>query len=276
MTSVTIIGLGLIGGSIALSLRARQIRLIGADRPEVLSSELGARVVDERVDVTDPSALAAATRDSDLVVLSAPVGTNLELLPNVLEHAPVVTDTGSTKRAMASAAARLSHRGRFVGGHPMAGRARSGLGAATADLFVGRPWILCADSAEPSATRRVEELVRTVGAVAVHMTPEQHDRAVALTSHVPQVLASLLAALADERRAAQTGGPAFQEMTRTAGGAASMWGDVFATNGDEVADALRAVGHELLGLAEALAQSPPDLAGVLALLERARRTKPEH
>ncbi|MBN1612805.1 MAG: prephenate dehydrogenase/arogenate dehydrogenase family protein [Polyangiaceae bacterium] len=276
MTSVTIVGLGLIGGSIALSLRAHGIRLVGADRPEVLSSELGARVVDERVDATDPEALAAATRDSDLVVMSAPVGTNLRLLPSVLEHARVVTDTGSTKRAMASAAARMSRGARFVGGHPMAGRAQSGLGAATPDLFVGRPWILCTSGAEEAATLRVEELVQMVGAVAVHMTPEHHDRAVALTSHAPQVLASLLAVLTDERRAAQTGGPTFEQMTRTAGGEVSMWRDVFATNGDEVANALRALGHELLGLADALAQSPPDVAQVLALLERARTTKSRH
>jgi prephenate dehydrogenase len=276
MTSVTIIGLGLIGGSIALALRAHGIRLVGADRPEVLSSELLAGVVDERVDTADPGALAAAAQDSELVVLSAPVRTNLALLPNVLEHAPVVTDTGSTKRAMASAAGQLPRGDRFVGAHPMAGRARSGLGAATPDLFAGRPWILCAGSADPSATRRVEELVQLVGAVPLHMTAEQHDRAVALTSHVPQVLASALTVLAEERRAANTGGPAFEQMTRTAGGAASMWGDVFATNGDEVADALRAVSNELLGLADALAQSPPDLAQVLALLERARSAKPKH
>jgi prephenate dehydrogenase len=276
MTRVTIVGLGLIGGSIALSLRARGIRLIGADRPEVLSTEFGARVVDERVDAADPSALAAATRDSDLVVLSAPVSANLALLPRVLEQARAVTDTGSTKRAIVSAAARLSRGDRFVGGHPMAGRAQSGLGAATADLFVGRPWVLCTGTAEPSATRRVEELVQMVGAVGVHMTPEQHDRAVALTSHVPQLLASMLAVLAHERSATQTGGPAFEQMTRTAGGAASMWRDVFATNGDEVADALRALGHELLGLAEALGQSPPDVAPVLALLDSARRTKSGH
>jgi prephenate dehydrogenase len=276
MTSVTIVGLGLIGGSIALALRPRGIRLIGADRPEVVSSELAARVVDERVDATDPDALAAAMRDSDLVVLSAPVSANLELLPNVLAHAHAVTDTGSTKRAMASLAARLPRGERFVGGHPMAGRAQGGLSRAAPDLFVGRPWILCTAASAPAAQRRVEQLVHRVGAMAVHMTPEQHDRAVALTSHVPQLLASLLAVLADERGAARTGGPTFEQMTRTAGGPPSMWRDVFATNGDEVADVLRVLGQELVGLADALAHSPPDVAQVLALLERARSTKPEH
>jgi len=276
MNRVTIVGLGLIGGSIALSLRERGIRLIGADRPEVFSSEIGASVVDERVDAADPAALAAAAQASDLVILSAPVRVNAELLPLVLEHARVVTDTGSTKRAIESAARSLPRHDRFVGGHPMAGRGESGLGAATRDLFVGRPWILCAAQKQPSATRRVEQLVEMVGGVPLHMTPEEHDRAVALTSHVPQVVASALAVLAHERQAARTGGPAFEHMTRTAGGDQAMWRDVFTTNGEEIAAALRALAGELLGAADALAQSPPAVAGVLDLLERARRTRTRH
>lgn len=276
MTRVTVVGLGLIGGSIALALRALGIRLIAADKPEVLSSELCARVVDERVDSTDAGALAAAARDSDLVVLSAPVSANQKLLPVVLEHARAVTDTGSTKRAIVALASSLPRGEHFVAGHPMAGRAENGLASASADLFLGRPWIVCADERQTAATRRVEELIKRVGGVAVYMTPEQHDRAVALTSHVPQILASALVVLAHEREAERARGPAFEHMTRTAGGEPSMWRDVFATNADEVASALQALGHELLGLANDLGRSPPDLAPLLSLLGHARRVKSGH
>jgi prephenate dehydrogenase len=276
MKRVTIVGLGLIGGSIALSLRMRGVWVVGADKLSVLTTELCAQSVDERVDVADDVALADAAKTSDLVVLAAPVRVNIALLPAVLGHARVVMDTGSTKRAIVSAANATPHGGRFVASHPMAGRAQSGLAAASPELFEGRPWIVCSDEPSAPAPRAVEELIHLVGGVVVHMTAEEHDRAVALTSHVPQLLASALAALAHERGATRAGGPAFERATRTAGGDEAMWRDVFTTNGDEVAAALRQLGAELLRLADALGQSPPDVAQVMELLERARRVRSEH
>jgi prephenate dehydrogenase len=105
------------------------------------------------------------------------------------------------------------------------------------------------------------------------MTPEQHDRAVALTSHVPQVLASLLTVLAARGDAARAAGPAFERATRTAGGAESMWRDVFVTNADEVAATLRAISAELTAIAAALEADPADLAKVLGLLAEARKSQ---
>ena len=272
---LVVIGFGLIGGSLALAARARGVaaRVVGVDRADVISSPEARAAADAFVDASDEAAVRQAIADAELVVMAAPVGAIQATIGEVLEAGDVVTDCGSTKRAIVAAADRSPRRARFVPGHPMAGLPQGGIRQARADLFEGRPWLICPERADADAVARVEDLVRAVGAEPRHLLAEEHDRAVALTSHVPQLLASALSVLAEARRARSTAGPAFESATRVAGGGEAMWRDILATNADEVSAVLDALGTELDAVARALRRVPPDLSPALTLLERARAVR---
>ena len=189
---VLVAGVGLIGGSWALGLRRAGFtgKILGFDRDEVLERIRASGAVDEaRAGLPDDA------RAGDLVVLAVPVGATVELLSGWARALPdgvVVTDVGSTKRAVCEAARGLA--ATFVGGHPMAGSVRSGVEAARADLFAGAPWFLVAGEGE--ARNRVADMVASFGAHPVVVDPEEHDRRVALGSHLPQLVASALASSA--------------------------------------------------------------------------------
>ncbi len=271
---LAVVGLGLIGGSVALAARERLgADVVGADVREVVSSDAARSVVSRTVDAGDTVALEAALGDADITILAAPVRAIEQMLGHALEHSRVVTDTGSTKRAVARTARRSPHASRFVGSHPMAGTPEGGLDSARADLFEQRPWIVCAEGSEPSHVAAVEELARSLGAEPRRMTPDEHDRAVAVTSHVPQLLASALAVLGEERGATGAGGPAFERMTRGAGGAARMWHDILDTNSDEIARVLRELIAVLGPAAEGLGADPPALDRSLEVLAAARKLR---
>jgi prephenate dehydrogenase len=272
MTRIAVFGLGLIGGSLALALRSRRagVDVCGIDHPGVLGSEAARAAAQSLVDVGDERSVMAAVREADIVIFATPVRAICDALPRVLEGARVVTDCGSTKRAIAAAAAASPRHRRFVPGHPMAGRPGSGLEQATADLFQDRRWILCGETSDADAVEQVETLVRDVGAEPVRLTAEEHDRAVALTSHVPQVVASALKVLAARRNAELAAGPGFASATRVAGGSDAMWSDIFATNRDEVANALRDLSRELEQAALDLERGSGSPSRVLELLAAAR------
>jgi prephenate dehydrogenase len=147
------------------------------------------------------------------------------------------------------------------------------LAQARADLFLDAPWLLCRDGAAPEALARTVALVEALGAVAVETNAATHDRAVALTSHLPQLLASALAVQVAEAQAGELAGSGFRSMTRTAGGPADIWRDIFSSNADEVAAAAASLAARLQQLAEDLRREPPELKRVLALLEQARRDR---
>lgn len=263
---LTICGVGLIGGSLALAARRAGVRqIVGIDRDAAARSD----VVDTWVSAGDPAAVTEALSRAQLTVLAVPVRASLELLPRALAGSSVVTDCGSTKRAIVERAADHARRAHFVPGHPMAGHPEGGLANARADLFEGRRWILCTHGALRESVALVEGLVRAVGAEPVLLDAAEHDRAVALTSHVPQLVASALAVLSAEQDAGAAAGPGFASATRVAGGAESMWRDIFETNPDAVASALRGLGRELDAVASGLEQG--DAASALELLARARR-----
>lgn len=247
LSQVSIVGLGLIGGSLARALRERlpHLRLIGIDRDEVTASAAARALVARCISERDTSAVAEAFASSDLVLLATPVHAIQHWLQSALAHRAVVTDCGSTKRAIAAAARGLAGAPRFVPGHPMAGAGAS-RAAANGDLFEGRPWVLCPDAgSEPSACDLVEQLVVRLGARPIRMSAEAHDRAVALVSHAPRLAASALTALAARQRAFGVAGPAFERLLRGAGGDARVWRDVLESNSDEVARSLRALSREL-------------------------------
>lgn len=269
---VAIVGFGLIGGSLAGAIRARRLgEVIAVDRAEQLAAP-GVRALSAaQVAVEDEAALARVLAGAELTVLATPVSVIAALLPRVLGEAQGVTDCGSTKRAVAAVVAGHGRRGRYVPGHPMAGAPAGGLARARPELFEGRRWILCPEGSDADALGRVEALVRGVGAEPVRMAVEEHDRMVAMTSHVPQILSSLLAVLAERRGAMAAAGPAFASATERAGGDAAMWRDIFATNGDQIAAALAEVSEGLAQVAGSLEGPQVRTEAVLELLARARR-----
>ena len=189
---IGIVGLGLIGGSIALA--ARRIwptsLVIAVDRKDVLETAMRLHAIDVAAD--DLFVLAEA----DLVVLAAPVRQNLLLLDQLDEYVTqpaVVTDTGSTKRAMVDAARRLPPRFTFVGGHPLGGAAASGLEHARPNLFDGRPWLFTpSGEATGDALEKLLAFARALGAVPRVLGAAAHDRLLAFLSHLPQLTASAL------------------------------------------------------------------------------------
>lgn len=272
---LTILGLGLIGGSIALAARKRgaATHVTGIDRTDVVSLPEARAAADTLVDTTDDFAVRAALRSTDLVVVAAPVGAIAAMIPEVLESADLVTDCGSTKRAIVASAARSHRARRFVPGHPMAGLPQGGVQRARAELFEGRQWMLCPESCDKDALERVQSLVTSLGATPILIGADDHDRAVALTSHVPQILASALAVLAENRRASVAAGPAFESATRVAGGGEAMWRDILSTNADEVSAVLETLLSELERVLRGLRRDPADVGPVLTLLERARTVR---
>lgn len=271
---VVIVGLGLIGGSFALALREAMagVRVTGVDRAAVIALPESARATDELVDVDAPAALERAAAGSDLVVLSTPVRAIAELLPQLLARAALVTDCGSTKRAIAASVADSPRRGRFVPGHPMAGAPSGGIELARADLFRDRRWLLCPDDCDADAVDSVESLVVRVGATPVRLSLAEHDRAVARTSHATQLIASALSVAAKQAHAEIAAGPAFERTTRIAGGPESIWRDILATNADEVASALDVLVSELASVRDDLRADPPSVERAMDLLRRARRS----
>lgn len=239
--SIAIAGLGLIGGSIALGVRERwpEVRITGVDRPSVLAHVLGSGAVDRTE--TD----AASIGEVDLVVLAAPVRQNLELL-RVLADGPatraVVTDVGGTKRSIATAARNLPRRIPFVGGHPIGGAEKGGFGFARPDLFAGRPWIFTPDdNVDAAVVVRLFRFAEGLGARPSSMPADEHDRAMAFLSHLPQLAASaLMHAVGGAVRAEEfpLAGRGLMDTTRLASSPADVWRDICATNADAIGEAL--------------------------------------
>jgi len=269
---LTIVGFGLIGGSLALAARDRGVatHVVGIDRTEVIATEHARAAASTTCDAADERAVRSALAEADLVVLATPVGAIEAMIGEILEVADTVTDCGSTKRAIVRRAERSSRRSRFVPGHPMAGSPAGGIEHARSDLFVGRPWLICTEGSDADAVARVETLLVGIGAEPHRLTIAEHDRAVALTSHLPQLLASALSVLAATQRATAAAGPAFESATRVAGGGEAMWRDILATNADEVCTVVDSLCGELEQVAHGLRRDPPDLGPAMSLLERAR------
>jgi len=272
---LTVFGAGLIGGSMALGARSRGLaeRVVAIDRRGGAghSSEVRARVAQLWVEAGNEAAVESAYAASDLIVLASPVHSIIDELPRALRSGAVVTDAGSTKVAVLEAAGRDSRALQFVPAHPMAGHPESGLEHARADLFVGRRWLVCPETSNPSAVERVRAFAEGLGAEVVLLSAEEHDRSVAITSHLPQLLASALASLGQEQRAEGAAGPGFASATRVAGGPEAMWRDIFSTNASAIEQALGWMAGELEQVRQGLARG--ETAPALELLARARRAR---
>ncbi len=238
---IGIVGLGLIGGSIALA--SRQLwpssLVIAVDNKDVLETAMRLHAIDVAAD--DLIVLAEA----DLVILAAPVRQNLALLDALDENVrqpAVVTDTGSTKRAIVDAAKRLPPRFTFIGGHPLGGAAASGLENARPDLFKGRPWLFTpASDAGGDALEKLTAFARALGAVPRTVSVAGHDRLLAFLSHLPQLTASALMQVVGEavgEDGLALAGRGLVDTTRLASSPAEIWKDIAATNADEIGEAL--------------------------------------
>ncbi|HEX2882855.1 MAG TPA: prephenate dehydrogenase/arogenate dehydrogenase family protein, partial [Polyangiaceae bacterium] len=240
-SSIAVFGFGLIGASVALAARARwpALRVIAIDRAAVLASPRAREAANQWVDSEDTTQRLQAFAAADISVLAAPLAAMEAVLPEALTACRVVTDCGSTKRSMLAVAARHAHRERFVAGHPMAGKPSGGVELADAQLFAQRAWILCPEQASVDAAATVKRFVEGLGATVTQMAADQHDRAMALTSHLPQLLASALLVLADRNAVPQAAcGPGFESATRVAGGPTNIWHDIFARNADHITTSL--------------------------------------
>jgi prephenate dehydrogenase len=269
---IGIVGLGLIGGSIALA--AREIwpssLVIAVDNKDVLETAMRVHAIDVAAD--DLIVLAEA----DVVLLAAPARQNIALLDALDDHvrqAAVVTDTSSTKRAIVAAARALPPRFTFVGGHPLAGAARGGLEHARPDLFRGRPWLLTpAGDGSGDAVEKLMAFVRALGAVPRVIDVAAHDRLLAFLSHLPQLTASALMQVVGEAVGGEglaLAGRGLADTTRLASSPADIWRDIVTTNSDEIGPALDA----LIGVLQELRRDLPDgdeLSDVFATANRWR------
>ena len=240
---VAILGLGLMGASLGLALRGKGVRVVGYNH-----SPANARTALERgaVDAVADSP-AEAVAGASMVVLAAPVLTNIafaEAIAGALAEGAIVTDMGSTKGEFCRRVS-AAHPGMcLVGSHPVAGSEKQGAGAARAELFVGRRCVVTPlPGTQEDAICRVEALWRAVGATTLRMPPEDHDRLLARTSHLPHLVSAALAETIGRDRAAEVGtfcGPGFCDTTRLAAGSVAMWQDILETNRAAIESELRA------------------------------------
>ena len=279
-------GVGLIGGSLGMAALARSVAAevvgIGRERDaEQLEQavRLGA-ITRYELSGQDETAFYDACAEADVIALCTPVGEIARCLPGVLasigENA-VVTDVGSIKGSILAAA---GHDSRFVGSHPMTGSERSGVDAARADLFQDATWaVVPTPSSNPQAVARVEQLARSVGAIPRVIEAYRHDEAVALTSHLPHVIAYTLMALAGERSASNPNIPflcagSFSGATRVAASLPSMWSEIADQNREALAETLRAY-RSRLDAAQVLLDDGGDLTELFEAGHQAKRTWPK-
>ncbi len=260
---ITIVGTGLIGGSLGLALKKGGFRgkIVGCDSKAVLARAKRARAID--VGFADP---VEASKGSDVVVLATPVGSIIELIERLaprVSPSTLLTDVGSTKGEIVSRAANAfgkDVRRRFLAGHPMAGKENSGIAFADAELFRGAVWFVTPLPGQKLKSGVIGEylkLVKKTGARIAEMDAGEHDQLCAWISHVPQMISTALAATLVEEYGEkapllESGGRALREMTRIAASPYSMWRDIAITNKKQIAEALLKLEQRLAHIRENL------------------------
>ncbi|MDR3748309.1 MAG: prephenate dehydrogenase [Acidobacteriota bacterium] len=260
---ITIVGTGLIGGSLGLAMRQRGFAgtIMGCDKPEVLHAAILRGAIDRGA-----THAPEAVQGSDVVVLATPVGTVLSLFEKLAPTLPpgtLITDTGSTKQPFVERARMVlgaAASERVLPGHPMAGKEHGGIENADAELFRDAAWLITPVSDSHPYTPRQQEyidLLQAIGARIISLDAERHDRICAWVSHLPQMIATALASLlreelSDEEAVAQIGGRALCEMTRIAGSPYTMWRDIALTNAENIDEALLRFEQQLAHLRENL------------------------
>ena len=271
---LAVIGVGLLGGSVAKAARAQGIarEVIGIGRDV---GRLQAAMDDGAIDRAT-SDLADGVREADFVLLAAPVRTIEDLLSRAWDA--IVTDVGSSKAAIVRTAASLARRRplAFVGSHPMAGSEKSGYGVARADLFQGALVVVTpTETSQPEAVKRVTTFWEHLGARVTALDPEAHDVAVAAISHLPHLVAcALVDAVSREMPGAlPIAARGFRDTTRIAAGDPAMWQEIFLANRAPLAEALGAFRRALTELEQLVQEGDARaLEAVLARIKAARET----
>jgi len=268
---LAVVGVGLIGGSVGMAARARHGATVAGYDPDPQALRVGR----ERGAVDDAcGSIAEALAGADVAVVAAPVGALPAVLGEVLAAAApdcVVTDVGSTKRAIVAA---VGADARFVGGHPLAGAETAGVEHARADLFEGATWYLTPTERTTGVLyERLHRMLAGLGAQPQAIEPEAHDRTMANVSHLPHVLANVLVsqaarALEVEHERLPAAGPSFRDATRVAGANSAIWTDIYLSNRDTLIAQLAETERRLAEVRAALAAG--DAGAIAAWNERAR------
>lgn len=238
---ITIIGLGLIGGSMGLALRRKKVKfqIAGVDKQEIIEKALIRGAID-----IGTVHLDEGVKEADMVILATPVKEITALFPmlnTLLPKGCLVTDTGSTKtEIIREAELVLSDDYSFIGGHPLAGLEKGGIENACPDLFLGKPYLVVSKNRDSRlANEKISAFIDLIGAIKIKIDADEHDQVVALVSHLPQLIAVIMAnmfgKLIQEKKDEQffrISGNAFNEMTRIAQSPFTIWKDIYQTNRD--------------------------------------------
>ena len=256
---VLIIGTGLLGTSLALALRTADVEVQLSDTSPTslaLARDMGAGTPHDK-----------HSPEPQIVVVATPPDVTADVVVAQLTAHPhaVVTDVASVKeRVVAEVRARAGAEARrYVGSHPMAGRERSGAGSADSDLFAGRPWVVVGQDSDPEAELAIRNLAVDVGATPVRMGASEHDAAVAAVSHMPQLIASLVAARLEElgESALALSGQGLRDVTRIAASDPRLWSAIVVGNAGPVADLLRRISDDLSALIKGIEAAACDAGG---------------
>ncbi len=275
---ITIVGCGLIGGSMALALKRRRpdFSIACLDLPERLSAIREAGISDQ---IGSMDEIASYAPESSIVIVATPVDAVLSIIDKLrpfLRKNTIVTDVGSTKKQIMSEAQKLLPDGTyFIGGHPMAGSERSGVEAADPLLFSERLYALCPYPDTPTdALLAMIDFVESLSALPISIDPDEHDRIMALASHLPQIISIALmhAALAGDAEHAmldKLAGRGFLDMTRLAASDYGIWKGILETNKEAIDQAIKSFNKSLSLLSGA--ESKDDIAVVWDQAARHRR-----
>ncbi len=246
MRTVSIVGVGLIGGSFGLALRKAGFagEILGVSSDAAIAEAVRRGAIDRGLP------LAEAAANADLIYIAQPIGRimdTLRHLDGLVREDALITDAGSTKSAIVSLARKVIRKCQFLGGHPMAGKEKRGVAEAEAGLFEGRTYVLTPTRETDLETPRAKvflEWIKRIGAVAVVMGPDRHDMTVSFTSHLPQLASTALAATVGENLESaedlEVAGPGLADTTRLAKSSYEIWRDILATNTDSIDRALAA------------------------------------
>lgn len=233
---ITIVGVGLLGGSVGLALRAAGLK---CRRIGLVRNPLSGRAAVE-CDAIDEMTVnpAEAYTTAELVILCTPLGAFPQYMQTARQYCQpgcLITDVGSTKRIPQQWATQyLGRKARFIGSHPMAGSERTGVEFARADLFAGATCFVCPRGKPDAAAELIRQLWEVIGCRVIFLSPAAHDRAVARLSHVPHLVAGGMIHLAKTDEMLNMAGPGLRDATRIASGNPTMWKDILANNRDEI------------------------------------------
>ena len=233
-STLGIIGVGLIGGSVGLAAGDSGWEVVGVDAPQVLENAAQSGAIHRAATLNE-------VREADLVVLAAPISKVTDLVGDLIPTNALITDVASAKSAIVRRAENLNLR--FVGGHPMAGSQLSGVANASSKLFEGARYFLTPTGrTDPDDYREVAGFVRELGAVPTAVDPEKHDLLMAALSHLPHLMAAALLKVASDisPEALSFAGPSFRDLTRVGASNPELWSDILAENAPALGEALGA------------------------------------